>query len=160
MIYDSSRNAPAGTAGGVLPPILDRRITYLLRRVTDAAGRQANNHLAPLGLDTRHYTVMAVIAAGHGSSQKTIADTLGLDRATVVALVDTLEERGLARRAQSHADRRANVVELTTKGRRTLKRADALMDECEQAFVAALSPEEQNLLAKMLERLLVSSTVR
>jgi DNA-binding MarR family transcriptional regulator len=65
-----------------------------------------------------------------------------------------------ARRAQSREDRRANVVELTTKGRRSLKRAELLMDECERAFVAALGPDERDLLAKMMERLLVSNTVR
>src|SRR6266702_3626635 len=117
MIDDSARKAFGTEAGGVVPSTLDRRITYLLRRVTDAAGRMANARLAPLGLDTRHYTVLAVLAAGGGSSQRTIADTLGLDRATVVALVDTLEAQGLARRAQSREDRRANAVELTAKGR-------------------------------------------
>jgi DNA-binding MarR family transcriptional regulator len=153
MIDDSADKTDA-TAGGGLPSALDRRITYLLRRVTDAAGRMANAHLAPLSLDTRHYTVLAVLAAGAGSSQRTIAETLGLDRATVVALVDRLESQGLARRAQSRADRRANAVELTAKGRRVLKRADALMEACERGFVAGLPPDERDQLTRMLERLL------
>lgn len=68
---------------------------------------------APLALNTRHYTVLAVSAAGGGSSQRTIADSLRLDRATVVALVDTLEVLSLARRARSRDDRRANAVECT-----------------------------------------------
>jgi DNA-binding MarR family transcriptional regulator len=49
-----------------------------------------------------------VVAGGTGSSQRTIADTLGLDRATVVALVDALESQSLARRVRSREDRRAN----------------------------------------------------
>jgi DNA-binding MarR family transcriptional regulator len=85
---------PSIIAGQPLPSPLDRRLTYLLRRVTDAAGRQANAQLAPLGLDARHYAVLTVVAGGAGSSQQTIADTLGLDRATVVALVDALESQG------------------------------------------------------------------
>src|SRR5215472_7494697 len=143
MIYDSADERSETEAGGSVSSALDRRMTYLLRRVTDAAGRMANAHLATLGLDTRRYSVLAGVAAGGGSSQRTIADTLGLDRATVVALVDTLESQGLARRVRSRDDRRANAVELTPKGRRTLSRADALMEACELRFVAALRDEER-----------------
>ncbi|MBV9133715.1 MAG: winged helix-turn-helix transcriptional regulator, partial [Chloroflexi bacterium] len=95
-----------------------------------------------------------VLAAGGGSSQRTIADTLGFDRATVVALVDTLESQGLARRIRSREDRRANAVELTAKGRRALTRADKLMEECEAQFVGVLEPLERQQLTRMLERLL------
>jgi len=117
----------------------------------------ANAHLEPLGLDTRHYTVLAVVAAGGGSSQRTIADTLALDRATVVALVDRLESQGLARRVRSRDDRRANAVEMTPKGRRALKRADALMEACELNFVAALRDGERKQLRDILERLLAGN---
>lgn len=154
MIYDSADKRSESEAGGSVSSALDRRMTYLLRRVTDAAGRMANAHLATLGLDTRRYSVLAVLAAGAGSSQRTIADTLGLDRATVVALVDKLESEGLARRAQSRADRRANAVELTARGRRVFKRADALMETCERSFVEALRDDERQQLTGLLERLL------
>jgi DNA-binding MarR family transcriptional regulator len=154
MIYDSAGKHPTPEVAGKLPSGLDRRITYLLRRVTDAAGRKANEALAPLGLDTRHYTLLAVLAAGAGTSQKTIADTLGFDRATVVALVDKLEAQGMARRVQSREDRRANAVELTVKGRRALNRADALMEACELSFIAGLPASERDQLGRMLEQLL------
>jgi len=157
MIDDSARKVALDAAAVALPSTLENRITYLLRRVTEAAGRMANDHLESLALDTRHYTVLAVVAAGGGSSQRTIADTLGLDRATVVALVDKLESRGLARRVRSRDDRRANAVELTAKGRRALKRADALMEACEFGFVAALRDEERTQLRDILERLLASN---
>jgi len=157
MIDNSARKVTLNEAGGALPSTLENRITYLLRRVTEAAGRMANAHLEPLGLDTRHYTVLAVVAAGGGSSQRTIADTLALDRATVVALVDRLESQGLARRVRSRDDRRANAVEMTPKGRRALKRADALMEACELNFVAALRDGERKQLRDILDRLLAGN---
>jgi DNA-binding MarR family transcriptional regulator len=150
MIDDSAHRPAAGE----LPGVLAERMTYLLRRVTDAAGRKANVALAPLQIDTRHYTVLAVIGAGGGSSQRTIADTLRLDRATVVALVDTLESLGLAKRVRSREDRRANAVEITARGRHALGRANELMAACELEFVAALQPAERQSLGELLERLL------
>ena len=154
MIDDSAHKSPAAGAGAQLPSTLAARVTYLLRRVTDAAGRMANAHLASIGLDTRHYTVLAVLVAGAGSSQRTIADTLGLDRATDVALVDALESQGLARRNRSRSDRRANDVELTTKRRRALQRAEKLMEQCEADFIKFLDSNERQQLTSMLERLL------
>jgi DNA-binding MarR family transcriptional regulator len=157
MIDNSADKTPSPGAASDLPGALGHRVTYLLRRVTDAAGRMANAHLAPMGLDTRHYTVLAVLAAGAGSSQQSIADTLGLDRATIVALVDELESQALARRVRSREDRRANAVELTAKGRRALKRADKLMEECEAAFINGLDVEQRGQLTSMLERLLATN---
>ena len=153
MIDDSAYKP----ASGALPSALADRVTFLLRRVTDAAGRKANAALAPLQIDTRHYTVLAVIGAGGGSSQRTIADTLRLDRATVVALVDRLESLGLAKRVRSREDRRANAVEITVRGRRVLTRANELMATCELEFVAALQPSERESLGEMLERLLTAN---
>jgi DNA-binding MarR family transcriptional regulator len=80
-----------------------------------------------------------------------------LNGATVVALVDALESRGLARRVRSRDDRRANAVELTPKGRHALKRADALMDASELSFVAVLRDDERTQLRDKLERLLAGN---
>ena len=101
--------------------------------------------------------MLTVVANGGGSSQRAIADTLGLDRATVVALVDRLEDLGLVRRIRSREDRRANAVEITAKGNRLLKRANALMEQCERAFVAPLQANEREQLTRMLEQLLAAN---
>jgi DNA-binding MarR family transcriptional regulator len=126
--------------------------------VTDAAGRQANAALLPLGIGVRHYAVLTVLETAGAPSQRTIADTLGIDRATVVALVDDLENLGLVLRAQSQQDRRANSLRLTQEGRRVLERAHALMDSCEQSFLEALLPEDRQHLASLLERLLTQES--
>jgi DNA-binding MarR family transcriptional regulator len=134
--------------------ILDRRLTHLLGRAAAAAGRKANGALAELGLDVRHYALLATLEAADPPSQRTVADALGIDRATVVALVDDLEARGLVRRERSTRDRRANVLALTPAGRRTLARAHALMETCEDEFVSALPEPERERLADLLQRLL------
>jgi DNA-binding MarR family transcriptional regulator len=140
------------------PEVLDRRLTFLLRRVTDAAARLANAALAPLGIGVRHYAVLAVLEATGAPSQRTIADTLSIDRATVVALVDDLEEQGLVQRTRSRQDRRANAVRLTEEGQQLLERAHALMDSCEQSFLETLPLAERAQLAAGLERLLAASS--
>lgn len=100
---------------------------------------------------------MTVLAATDGPSQRAIADTLGIDRATVVALADDLEQRGLAIRARSPRDRRVSTLQLTAKGRRSLPRAHTLMDECDKSFLQALPPQHQAQLAATLRELLAAS---
>jgi len=137
-----------------LPGVLDRRLTYLLARVANACGQEANAALKPLGLDTRHYAVLGLLDSSGAPSQRTIADTLRIDRATVVSLADDLERQRFVRRARSSEDRRANTIQLTAKGRRTLGRAHSLMDDCERTFVGVLPESEQARLGDILQRLL------
>jgi DNA-binding MarR family transcriptional regulator len=143
-----------GASSTALPEILDHRSSYLLSRAADAALRTANEHLSPLGFQTRHYGVMAVLEAQDAPAQRTVADTLGIDRATVVGLVDDLDKLGLARRVKSTEDRRANVVRLTAKGRQVLARAHRLMAACEEEFLGVLPSAEQRELLIILHRLI------
>jgi len=147
-----------GTTSGQpeLPGELARRVTYLLGRVAAAAGRRAGAKLAAsgLGIDPRHYAVLAVADSAADMSQRMIADVLGIDRATVVALADGLERLGLAERRRSGVDRRANAVRVTEHGRQVLATAGQAMDECDREFLAALTAADRSELARLLALLL------
>jgi DNA-binding MarR family transcriptional regulator len=149
---------PPRSGGYPLPAPLARRLTYLLFRVSAAAGRKAAAALEPLGIDTRHYSVLTVLEATPAPSQRSIAETLGIDRATLVGLTDSLVGQGLVRRTQSRTDRRANRLSLTPKGRELLARAHALMDDCEAAFVQSVPDADRAALAALLQQLLAANT--
>ncbi len=68
-----------------------------------------------------------------------MADLLGVDRTTMVALVDQLQAKGLVKRHPQSDDRRKNAVSLTSAGRAAMERGAALIDDCERRFLAALS---------------------
>ena len=137
--------------------MLARRLTYLLGRTAGAAGRRANEKMAALGIDTRHYAVMVAIADGDGPSQQDVADALGIDRATLVALADDLEAKRLILRARSDQDRRAYALRLTSDGAALMTEADTLMEQCEQDFTGVLTPAERAQLAELLARLLTAA---
>ena len=69
------------------------------------------------------------------------------------AIADDLEAQQLIRRDRSDADRRAYALTLTSKGATILKRADTLMDQCEEEFTRVLTPAERAQLADLLARL-------
>ena len=114
--------------------------------------------MAALGIDTRHYAVLVAIADGDGPSQQEVADALGIDRATLVALADDLEAHQLIRRERSDQDRRAYALKLTSAGTALMNEAHLVMEQCEEEFTGVLTPAERVQLAELLARLLNAAT--
>src|SRR5256885_9995018 len=79
--------------------------------------------LEPLGLRPPHFGVLTLIDANPGSAQRELVERSLIDASTMVAIIDELEERGLAERRPDPVDRRKRAVYLTAHGRGTLERA-------------------------------------
>jgi DNA-binding MarR family transcriptional regulator len=121
-----------------VPDALAQRLGYLFKHAHQRLLELAGPAMAPFGIDGRELAVLAVLGAGVPLSQQEAADALGVDRTTMVALVDALEEKGLVRRHRSESDRRKNLVELTPAGRQCLRGAGRARDEAEREFLAPL----------------------
>jgi DNA-binding MarR family transcriptional regulator len=133
------------------PPELAGRLGYLLKHAQLALAELTAAALEPFGLTGRELAVLTVLAGDEPASQQQAAQRLGVDRTTMVALVDALEGKGLVRRHADAADRRRNVVELTAAGRDTLHRAGEAAAEAERRFLAPLStPGARRLKAALL----------
>src|SRR5215213_8367256 len=81
--------------------------------------------LEPLGLRPPHFGVMTLIDSEPGSAQQQLVDRSMIDASTMVAVIDELEQMGLAERHRHPADRRKHALYLTASGRRMLQRARA-----------------------------------
>src|SRR3984957_854723 len=139
-----------------LPDALAGRLGYLLKHAQQALATSAAPALAPFGIDGRELTVLSLLAADIPLSQQEAADQLGIDRTTMVAMVDTLEGKGLVARHRSPEDRRKNIVALTPTGRICLTRAGQARDQAERAFLAPLTAPEADRFVRAL-RILVSA---
>jgi DNA-binding MarR family transcriptional regulator len=70
----------------------------------------------------------------------------------VVALVDDLEQRGLAQRRRDPADRGAYTLHLTPAGRKMLARLGRVAEEHEAELLTALNASERRQLISVLQR--------
>lgn len=111
--------------------------------------------LAPQGLDGRELGVLLVLAGREPTSQLQAAQRLGIDRTTMVALLDALEVKGLVIRHPHPSDRRRNAVELTETGRDALRTAIAASDEAERTFLSPLPPQAARNLREALQAIVV-----
>ena len=136
-----------------LGPRLSERLTYLLKRaLADLEGLHAE-HLAPVGVSGRELGVLLLLDGRGPQSQQEAAGRLGVDRTTMVGLLDGLETKGLVARRADADDRRRNVLELTGDGRTALVRALRASDEAERQLLAELDGAESAQLRALLARL-------
>jgi DNA-binding MarR family transcriptional regulator len=109
--------------------------------------------LEPLGLRPPHFGVMTLIESHPGSAQQELVTRSLIDPSSMVAVIDELEQMGLADRRQHPDDRRKHAVHLTAKGRRTLERARAVAIETAKETFAPLDAEEIETLRVLLRKL-------
>jgi DNA-binding MarR family transcriptional regulator len=135
-------------------PELTRRLGYLFKHARLRLSELTGAALEPYGVDGRDLAVLTVLAANEQASQLQLARRLGVDRTTMVALLDGLQRRGLVTRRTHSEDRRRNAVELTVTGRDVFEQATKAGDEAERRFLAPLSPHDADQLRRTL-RLLI-----
>lgn len=136
------------------PEALASRLGYLLKHAQLKLTEAAAQALAPFGIDGRELAVLVVLAAESAAyplSQLEAAGRLGVDRTTMVALVDRLEGKGLVERRRSPEDRRKNIVGLTPAGEDCLRRAERARAAAERRFLAPLGKEEADRLVRTLQ---------
>lgn len=134
--------------------LLADRLGYLLKHAQLRLAAVSAEALGPFGITGRELAVLIVLADGEPASQQQAAERLGVDRTTMVALLDALEAGGLVARRPHAQDRRRNVVELTAEGRRTLREATAASDAAERRFLAPLGPADARRLKESLRSLI------
>jgi DNA-binding MarR family transcriptional regulator len=132
-------------------PEVSRRLGYLLKHAQLRMAELTAAALAPYVINGRELAVLLVLSDGPPASQQQAAQRLAIDRTTMVAMLDTLEGKGLVSRHPDADDRRRNVVELTDAGRDILQRAVKASDDAERALLAPLSPRAAQQLRDSLQ---------
>jgi DNA-binding MarR family transcriptional regulator len=133
---------------------LTSRLGYLFKHAQLRLTELTAAALAPYGIDGRELAVLLVLAGCEPASQQQAARRLGVDRTTMVALLDALEDKGLVARRPHADDRRRNVVELTQVGRDTLRQATRAGDDAERRFLAPLDAATAGQLREALYALI------
>ena len=129
------------------------RLSFLLKQTSSLVERAIEPGLARAGINGREFGVLTLVDAEGPASQQRLAGRIGVDRTTMVALIDALEEKRLVRRRRDPSDRRAYLLEATSAGRKTLRDARKAVELGEQQALASLTATESATLKQALQRL-------
>jgi DNA-binding MarR family transcriptional regulator len=140
-------------SGSTPPAALMERLSFLLKQAFALMDAATERELAQLSVNGREFAVLTLVDAEGAASQQRLAARIGVDRTTMVALIDALEEKRLVTRRRDPSDRRAYIVEATPAGRKTLQGALKAVKVAEQQALASLTATEAAAFKQTLQRL-------
>jgi DNA-binding MarR family transcriptional regulator len=129
---------------------LPRLIGYRLRLAQQAVFRDFATSVGELS--PGRVGMLMLIEANPGVAQGHLAEAVGLDRSTMVGVVDGLEARRLIERRRG-ADRRTNGLWLTRSGRTLMAKLRRRIERHERRVASRLSATEREQLLALLDKL-------
>jgi len=133
---------------------LEERFTDALHGTARAWRQALDRRLRSLGMSQASWMTVAVAAKSpQPLSQTEIAERLGIEGATLVAMVDRLVKAGLVRREPSQTDRRVKRIRLTEAGARLYEVVKSEAMGVRRELLAGLDPAELARTSMLLETL-------
>ena len=148
-----TRNAAARADKQLDLDVLPSLLGFNIRRAQISLWRDFNQNVAGGEVRPGVFSLMLLANANPGIAQIEIADQLAIDKASVVALVDRLEDAGWVQRKRSTEDRRRQGLFLTAAGVKAFKSLKKEMVEHERKFVERFTDAECRTLISLLQRL-------
>jgi DNA-binding MarR family transcriptional regulator len=121
----------------------------VLQRALERLARRSDIHR---DLDRASYLLARTVDATGPVSVKALASRLGLDATTVTRQVSTMERRGLVGRHSDPKDGRVSVIELSPRGRRTMRAVQRARRDRARDLFAKWSPRDQREFGQLLGR--------
>lgn len=126
-------------------------LTWLMHRAVGVLSDDFDAACREYGLrDMRDTLVLAVAGDGIARTQIEIATTLGLDKSTLVAIIDRLETQGLLMRKADPANRRVRIPSTTPQGQDVLASALAARDRAVSRTLRTLDEGDVSRLRTLL----------
>ena len=145
----AERAADATVDLGCLPRLLG----FNLRRAHQCSWRQYAAAIGEQELRPGLFGLLVLVEANPGIAQIELGTHLGIDKASIVALLDRLEKSGLLARRRCTRDRRRQGIYLTERGAAALNAQLAEVRALERRMASRYSRAEFAQLLGLLQRL-------
>ena len=132
----------------------------LVGQVSIHAHRLVVEALGAIDAKRYHYSVLSALRQFGLLSQADLGRYSGIDRSDIVECMIELETRRFVARTPDTADRRRNVVSITTAGTWHLQQMDAIVARVQDELLAPLSEAERRQLVDSLQRILEHQSMR
>lgn len=135
------------------PKALSDRVGFLLAQAHMAARARADRALDEVGLTMKGFAALATLISDGPVSQQRLSRRIRMDPATMVDVIDSLEESDYIVRRRNPADRREYALQPTAKGRAIYARAERAIIDAERKTARRLDGDETRTLMDLLARI-------
>lgn len=132
-------------------------IGFHLRRAMATIIRSYNKNVLGGTIRPGLASLLRLVVDNHGASQVDLSRALQIDKATLVSLIDTAEEKGWLIRQRSTVDRRRHEVIPTSEGEKVAAELARQTMKNEKKFHARFTETELAQLIEYLERIYLKS---
>jgi DNA-binding MarR family transcriptional regulator len=132
---------------------LPELLGYNLRRAQIEMWRDFSQSVGDGEVRPGLYSLILLVGANPGIAQIELANYLGVDKASIVALIDRVEEAGWVVRKRSTEDRRRHGIFLTPAGTKKLAQLKREVSSHDKKFTDRFTPDEYQQLLEFLQRI-------
>lgn len=129
------------------------RVFKAIRRIVRAVDLRSRAVSRSVGLTIPQIVVLQAIRDLGEVTTKALSDYADLSSATVITILDKLEDKRLIKRYRSEFDRRVVHTLLTDEGKKMLDRLPSLLHEDFHTRLANRAPEKQQVLIGAIEEI-------
>ena len=131
---------------------LDDFVGFQLHKARNIAIVKLAEIIAPESVPG-HFPILYLIGRNPGSTQSAIAAAVGLDRSSLVPILNRFEANGWLRREPAETDKRAHALSLTPAGKTKLKDLQDVVVSLETRISDELGEPGQRSMLDLLHRL-------
>ncbi|MFV0461243.1 MAG: MarR family winged helix-turn-helix transcriptional regulator [Actinomycetales bacterium] len=131
-------------------------VSSLYRAANAARAHLTNTVLRANDLTWTGFLVLWLLWIWGGMATKDVAESVGISKATLSGVANTLVSRGWVQRIGSTTDRRLVELRLTPEGSTLMDSLYPQFNNAESGVVAQLSPDEVRQLTKLLRSVVTS----
>ena len=128
-----------------------RRLPLLLRQAWYGLNQAFRRQLSHLALTPDQFTVLRTLIEQHGITQRRLASLISSDPNTVASLVNRMEKAGLVERETHEADRRANRLGISRRGKMKYEQAREVALSLQVEVLKVLPEANREIFLEQLE---------
>lgn len=138
---------------------LDEKVLMAVVRLAETFKRIHSEVFRGRGLSFPQYNVLRVLEASHRgrNSMSAVSRIMLVPGANITGIAKRLAKEGFVVKKPDPNDERVTVLQITAKGRRTLRRIEKEKDERLARMLAPLAPEDKRALLDQVKTVLKTS---
>lgn len=127
----------------------------LLKQINDIMERNANNMLRDQDLTLTQSGLLVILdkQPEKAATFKELERAFGVSQPTIVGIIKRLEQKGWVETQNDASDKRIKIAHLTCEGHEKCKIGYTHMAEAEQQLLHALTDDEKNEFARLLQKI-------